>query len=279
MVLSVLSGGLGNQMFQFSIGYRLALKQNSTLILDLSELERDNKRTYSLSNFPVNVRLVKKNILETGWFFKLLNGIPKNWIEIEEKKEFNFDATVLNLKDNVRLKGYWQNPEYFDSIKEDLFKIFKPINTSSIDSTLLEEIQKNSSISIHIRRGDYANDYITNQVHGLLPMSYYQSAIELIESRTGLDNLEIFVFSDDINWCKENFKLRSNIRFIENLDADIELHLMSLCHFNVIANSSFSWWGAYLNQNTDKLVVAPKQWFNKEIHDTSNLTPKDWIRI
>src|SRR3989344_4984067 len=142
---------------------------------------------------------------------------------------------------------------------------------------LASEISGTNSVSVHIRRGDYVTNANTNQFHGLCSLDYYNKAVSFISSKQ--NEMELFVFSDDIEWCKENLKYDFPIHFVETNDAHSDMYLMSLCKHNIIANSSFSWWGAWLNDNFQKIVVAPSQWIADASVNTQDLIPKGWIKI
>jgi len=143
-----------------------------------------------------------------------------------------------------------------------------------------QQILAKESISLHIRRGDYVSNVYTNSVHGTCSLDYYQQAVTLLESK--LNNPHFFIFSDDLAWAKEHLSFIENVTFVE-LDVNIpdhdEMFLMSQCLHHIIANSSFSWWGAWLNKNLDKIVIAPKRWFIDETYNTSDLIPDAWIRL
>jgi len=181
---------------------------------------------------------------------------------------------------NVFLRGYWQSEKYFidiaDILRQDLM-LKSP--SSRLNLELAKKIQSSLSVSLHVRRGDYAHDLATHQTHGLLPLDYYRAAINYILRL--FSDASFFLFSDDIPWIKENLKIDAPHCYVDHNtpQTDFEdLRLMSLCKHQIIANSSFSWWGAWLCQNPEKVVVAPRQWYRIEI-DTRDLVPEDWIRL
>lgn len=185
--------------------------------------------------------------------YKKINKINLNEIKFDNfynERYFNY-SKIPELK-NTLIKGYFQSEKYFDKYFNQIYSLF-------IDDEIIDKIKQNfffnNSLSIHVRRGDYLKkpDY-----HNILPVSYYLNGINYIEYKTNID--KIYVFSDDIKWCKNNL-LDNRCIFVESMKDYEELFMMSLCEHNIIANSSFSWWGSYLNLNNDKIVVAPKQWF------------------
>jgi hypothetical protein len=167
---------------------------------------------------------------------------------------------------------------YFKNI-ETIIKNDFIFNQNIIDKNkdLVSKIESCNSISLHVRRGDYVQNKITNQFHGLCSLKYYNNAIHYIEMK--IKNIEIFVFSDDISWCKENLKYNLPIHFMDTNDAHSDLYLMTKCKHNIIANSSFSWWGAWLNTNKEKIVIAPKQWFADQSVITQDIIPAQWIKL
>lgn len=272
MILVNLKGGLGNQMFQYALGRVLSLKNNTELVLDTSYFEISHpgatKREYALDIFEINN--------ETKKCFKIIFFI-KN---IFSKKErfFNFDPKILMLKDGVCLDGYWQSYKYFKNFEDVIRKDFtlKRIFSENIEG-LAKKIKSENSVCVHIRRGDY----IGNKLHDVLGFDYYERGLKEIEKRVKISN--IYVFSDDIAWCKKNIKLEHSITFVgdeySGQKAGGHLYLMSQCKNFLISNSTFSWWAAWLAENSHKVVVCPNKWFGDESINTNDLIPEDWIRI
>jgi hypothetical protein len=278
MVVSVLLGGLGNQMFQCASAYALASKLDSQMVFDISVLKQDPKRNFALGPFNIPAILIEKEIENLSWFKKLMIGIPSNIKNYKEPKDFIYDSGFFKQKEPIRLNGYWQNPRYFESVKEEIVKLFH-YKLSGTAKEWEEKILKNhQSVSLHVRRGDYVNDQQTNAVHGICSMAYYQEALEILKSQLTV-NFTTYIFSDDPEWCQSNFDFIEN-KVIMPIIGDVEdLTLMSRCKNNIIANSSYSWWAAYLNKNENKQVIAPRKWFNEATHNTEELTPKNWKRI
>jgi hypothetical protein len=278
MVVSVLLGGLGNQMFQCASAYALASKLDSQMAFDISVLKHDTKRDFALGPFNIPATLIETEIEKLSWFRKLLIGIPSNIKNYNEHSDFIYDPEFLNLKDPIRLNGYWQNPKYFESVQDEIVKLFQFNLFGSAKDWEIKIEESKESVSLHVRRGDYVNDQHTNTVHGNCSMGYYQEALEILKNQLS-ENFTTFIFSDDPEWCQSNFDFIEN-KVIMPIIGDVEdMTLMSRCKHNIIANSSFSWWGAYLNRNENKQVIAPKKWFNEATHNTVELTPKNWKRI
>ena len=247
---------MGNQLFQWAYGKSLAVKYNTSLLLDTSFYSNqtvDTFRNYELDKFP---NLIYQNP----------NNELKETIKVDDN--FHYNELLYNENYNYYLNGFWQSEKYFlknsDLIREQL----QP--TIEIIEKLKQQIN-GKSVSIHVRRTDYVT---SNGFHPVQTIEYFNKAVETIGYYD-----QLFVFSDDINWCKENLKYK-NILFVENQDNLEDMWLMSLCDHNIISNSSFSWWGAWLNQNKDKIVISPKNWFGSQSNlNDLDITPIDWIKI
>lgn len=256
MVITKIQGGLGNQMFQWAYGKALSIKHNTDLLLDVGYYSNqgiDTPRKFDLINFP-NLTY-KQPQLEN-----------KNIVQVND----NFYYSDLKYDENYNyfLNGFWQSEKYFIDIEEIIRKEL------AIDKETEEKLKNNiigNCVSLHIRRTDYVT---SNGYHPVLTMDYYHLALEIIEN---YDN--VLIFSDDVEWCKNNLSFK-NMVFIENNTNIEDLWLMSLCNHNIIANSSFSWWGAWLNNNTDKIVIAPKKWFGEYTNlNEKDIIPNKWLKI
>ena len=290
MIIVKLNGGLGNQMFQYALGRMLAIKNKTRLKLDLTSFyhtkKSDTPRKYSLNvfNLPEDT-LFYKPILPKSTITKKIhtliskNSEKKNNIVIE--KNYKFDKNILNSPNNTKLIGYWQSEKYFNDIEKILKNDFTfPQKTSSKNNKLINSIKKENSISIHVRRGDYVKVKKTKEYHGILGVKYYQKAIKIINNKVNKPSW--YVFSDDINWCRKNIKPDKNIKYIDHNRGDKsyeDMRLMSLCKHNIVANSSFSWWGAWLNSNMSKIVIATNKWFSNVSINTDDLIPSEWKKI
>ena len=264
MIITKLSGGLGNQMFQYSLAWHLAIRNNDDkLRFDLSEFKNDiNNRQYGLNDFNIIGRPL------------LITDIKESLLSIKQKNHY-FDKSVLDKKGNLYITGTWICEDYFKDIREVLIKDFTlKKGLDERNKKMLKLIKDTNSVAIHARRTDYVNNPSTKNFHGNCSLDYYYDAIfkmeELVEDPT------FFIFSDDIEWCKK--KLRSSYSiFIEGNPPHIDLELMKNCKNFIIANSSFSWWGAWLSENPDKIIIAPDKWVIGV--DEGDIVPKDWMRI
>ena len=289
MIAVQLTGGLGNQLFQYAMGRSLAIRNNAVLKLDLSFFETYEWHEYSLDPFNIEKNVLqsadriyfernKKNLFKR--IIRKLFGLQPNYIC---EKNLSFDEQYLQIKNPAYLFGYWQCENYFKENEQLLRKEFSvKIPPSTENQKLLDEIRGVESVSLHIRRGVFVNVDFVNKTHGTCSMEYYEAAINIISGR--FNNPVFYIFSDDINWAKENLEIQHVHRFVDinNDKTDYEdLRLMFSCKHNILANSTFSWWGAWLNNNPDKLVIAPKQWFADPNKNklSQTIIPNSWIRI
>jgi hypothetical protein len=286
MVISRIFGGLGNQMFQYAVARALQLKKQDTLKLDTTFFPKQNLRGYELDNFKIigskasamEIERLKGKDSIVNRLGKRLGIETRPLSYYEEKETAIYDAQALQLNGDIYLDGYWQNHNYFKSIRNQLLEDFvlkKPLSSAS--KRYLEEINLSTSIGIHIRRGDYVANPKTNQTHGLCDLDYYQRAVKYFLEGIG-DSCMYFIFSDDINWCKEHLGFIKNLTFVENTESAIEdFELLKNCEHQIIANSTFSWWAAWLNVNKEKLVIAPKVWWAAKPEKT--LALRNWVKL
>jgi len=297
MIIVSIYGGLGNQMFQYACAKALALRLGVELELDISlvcdrtESENFTFRNYELDAFNIidqiaNINVVRKyvpNIYNASDLSKKLFKIKRFLTRktfYYEKTKFQFENRINLINDNSLIFGYFQTEKYFLSIREELLKIFtlKEVIVNE-NRLILNDINKNNSVSIHIRRGDY----LKLSYQELDIQNYYSKAIEIIREK--VKNAVFYIFSDDQLWVEENFKqfdiekvvIKNNI----GKKSFMDLFLMSQCKYNICANSTFSWWGAWLNTYPDKIVIAPKKWFKEGEFEkcTYDLIPVDWLQI
>jgi hypothetical protein len=286
-------GGIGNQLFQYSAGQALALKHNTALKLDLSFLNADpnnlhTKRSLELDAFHLDYKIANESDLKVykqkGLFSKLVKRFfpfLSNKHRLVNESQFNFNSDFFSYPKNVYLNGFWQSEKYFKNIREVLLKeiVIRDEMTAQCKE-MRDKILNSDSVSLHIRRGDYITNKNANSFHGVLSMEYYSKAIDLLSKE--FKDLTFFIFSDDMDWVKSNFKIQNKIEYIDFTAGEkncFDLYLMSLCKHNIIANSSFSWWGAWLNKNENKKVIAPNRWFLSKDVNTSDLIPDTWIKL
>ncbi len=305
MIIVELKGGLGNQMFQYALARILAHKHNTQLLIDISAYSYPDGydpasidvRLYELGAFNIHGQTTtdkpRKKLIKIRkehksrkavslCLCKLVNMFSSSFMPmIYERKNIGFDSSLLDLPDNVFLRGYFPSFKYFDNnrdlIKKDFSFAAPPDNESQ---KMIDKITSVNSVSIHIRRGDYiTNQRVTNKF-GLCGLSYYKKAIEHISQKTAPPHF--FVFSNDPKYVKQNIKTDHSITYITHNKGQKgyqDLRFISRCKHNIIANSSFSWWGAWLNDNPKKIVIAPSPVFDKLFMDDNDFIPKDWIHI
>ena len=293
MIIAQITGGLGNQMFQFATAKALSLHLNADLKLDLESFkqeivpELEVPRKFELTAFQ-NFEF-KEASLDEIYSFNSMNIISKRIQKlipgykrtIYNEPKYVFDKNFFKANIPIYLKGHWQSEKYFKRFGKEIKEIFelKDLLIEEVKE-LGKEISKQNSVSIHIRRGDYLRLPIILDWHGVLEKEYYFKAIEIVRSQ--IVNPQIFYFSDDINWVNnELMPTYPGTIISENISKTHyhDFYLMQLCKNQIVANSSFSWWAAWLNSNPQKIVIAPKKWFNNAPYETKDLIPEDWIRI
>jgi hypothetical protein len=281
MIVLMLQGGLANQMFQYAVGRRLALLRNTTLQIDVSWYDKAaqadgvGKRVYELGPLAIEEHIYQPNLLNRALLKTFGHGIYS-----DEAEPYVFHPEVLELPDYTRLFGFFQNEHYFKGISDIIRNEFvlKAPPTGKNKAMLAEITANPQATSVHVRRGDYATSATHSAFHGLKGFDYYREAVRVITKTTPKPTF--YVFSDDPEWCKHNLKLKAPTIYVDhNTYGGEDMRLMSACKHNIIANSSFSWWGAWLNPNPDKVVIAPRQWVNDPMVDTSDHIPVEWTRI
>lgn len=289
MIIVKLMGGLGNQMFQYAFGKSLEAKFNSPIFFDKSwfdqKFENVTPRVFGLDAFNISLHFIDPKRLffrnpQHSWF-KILKQKIKGKIVCQKITEACFSFNQIKPNGNFYLEGYWQNNEYYEGIRKIIVEEFHfPKFSRPEDINLQDIILGCESVAVHIRRGDYVSSPKTNQYHGTCSMKYYKDAVNKILFE--IPNAKFFLFTDDPDYVKSNFGFLSDWTLVsDNRRAEVdELNLMHLCKHFIIANSSFSWWGAWLSRNPNKIVVAPKRWYkNEEANEKCKIVPKDWTKI
>jgi hypothetical protein len=290
MIIVKLKGGLGNQLFQYTVGRALAEIHKTELKLDISLFVNYEFHDYSMKPFNIQENIASNDEIESLKSRKLsvvqrlinkflpagLKFVPGYLTE----KHFDFDPQILKLKNDVYLDGYWQSEKYFADIGEIVRREFT-IKTlpEGKNQEVKESILSSESVSLHVRRGTYLLPQF-NSVLEPCPLVYYEKCVKYISGI--VDKPHFFIFSDDPEWVRENLILPYQSTYVDFNDGknDFEdLRLMSLCKHNIIANSTFSWWGAWLNSNSKKIVLAPAKWFRDPKRKTKDLFPESWIKV
>jgi len=292
MIISRLAGGLGNQMFQYAAGRALADCLGTSLGLDLSAMRNSTNsvtmRAYELDYFSIKGELVDSNSLLLG---DIASKFPSLFGLIKRKKVFkessiDYMPRFFTCSDETLLIGHWQSHRYFINIAESIYEEFQPRNPFCPENAEFAKIliSDEHSVALHVRRGDYLTLPSASNFHGSLGDAYYKQAIKLATLHD--DKSNIIIFSDDMEWCRHHFSGLINAHFApspENAQPWEDLVLMGLCRGNVIANSSYSWWSAWLGDMrygvSNRLVVAPKRWFLRQAYCASDRFPAHWALI
>ncbi|MGN0030669.1 MAG: alpha-1,2-fucosyltransferase [Candidatus Gastranaerophilaceae bacterium] len=277
-----IQGGLGNQMFQYAFMRALSLKYNFKAMLDISYFYIDKfsnpdvaVRKFLLDNYNIQLGIADINVIrQYGFHIPILNRV----FETPNCAGKYLDFLQKERSGSKYFIGYFQSEKYFKECRDVILKDFElktPLDAKNVQ--LLSQIKDTNSVSIHIRRGDYLK---LQHIYQICSLEYYYEAINFISKR--IENPHFYIFSDDIDWAKNNLKINHPHTFVDinsEKNCCFDLELMKNCKHNIIANSTFSWWGAWLNENTDRIVISPKQWCcTDEIH-MDDIICDDWIRI
>lgn len=291
-IIMRLKGGLGNQLFQYAAGRRIAETNNLSLKLDLSWFKDQPGRPYSLNHFAISEDVASPAEIAQ------LNGLK--WARLKEnlpyirdfggpyyqrtsvrERTLDFDPNILKISESAYLDGYWQSEKYFRDIEDIIRREFSVITRPDEENANHARIiQSSTAIAVHVRRGDYVSSPFAKRYHGVCTLDYYHRAIEYILSE--VDNPRFFIFSDDPRWAQKNLKIDAPTTYVSHNSPDRnyeDLRLMTYCKHYIIANSSFSWWGAWLSQYRDKIVIAPEKWFQATDYNDKDRLPQEWIRL
>lgn len=292
MIISRLAGGLGNQMFQYAAGRALADCLGTSLSLDLSSLRSRSKsmtaRAYELDSFHTSAELLDPAELLLP---NLANKFPSlvsliNRRQVVKESGVDYMPSFFRSPDKTVIIGYWQSHRYFSNIAEKLFTEFQPRTSFCTENGEFAKLlaENKHSLALHIRRGDYVGLPSAYHFHGSLDDTYHRGAIKLANQYD--DGINIFIFSDDIEWCRTHFCGMTNVVFAPspaNAHPWEDMMLMGLCRGNIIANSSYSWWSAWLGDmrygGKNRLVIAPKRWFARQIFCAADRFPVHWTLI
>ena len=292
MIISHLIGGLGNQMFQYAAGRSIAIKRRCEFKVDVSDFSgyhlHQGFELEKIFNCQINLATNKDltNMLGLQGHQKIRTFLSRSslsWLRVKEfivEPHFEYWPELRSSPENSYFRGYWQSEKYFLDVVNELrsdFAFKSPMTAVNLE--LAKKIQSENSVSLHIRRGDYVQNPKANAVHGTCTLNYYSEAMRLMIDKVGKPH--IFIFSDDIDWVRKNLSIPTPHTFVyQNIGAESyrDMQLMSICKHNIIANSSFSWWGAWLNADPNKVVISPKKWFQNG-NDIKDLIPSQWRSI
>jgi Glycosyl transferase family 11 len=288
MVIVRLTGGLGNQMFQYAAGRALADRLGAELLLDTRAFEyvvafrAYTRYAYALSPFNLRARLATAAdlndwpawVVEIGMRLRLVRPLFRRWYF---ESGITYDPSVVTLRESISLVGYWQSERYFidcaDRIRAD-FTLREPL--AGANAKLLELARSANSVGLHVRRGDFVTLNDAAQVHGVCSIDYYRRAIDLVRKRC--PECHFLVFSNDPQWARAELPLGASAVFVTGNEQQPEqdLALMSACKHHIIANSSFSWWAGWLGYSPDQIVIAPSPWYLSPKLDARDLAVSGW---
>ncbi|WP_165730495.1 alpha-1,2-fucosyltransferase [Polaribacter sp. 20A6] len=294
MIIINLKGGLGNQMFQFAVASIVAEKSKQLVKIDNTYYDNvaigATPRNYELSIFDKFFKIAsegeRKKFLKNSYLKKIKKKIGVKYARVYKEPSLNYQPKLLCLNGPIYLEGYFQSYKYLMGWEDYIRKLYSfPIEDLGMkNKSFLKKITgSENSVGIHIRRGDYVSEKKFKDFHGICTKEYYLKAIEYFTNT--YKNVTFVFFSDEIDWCEREFSdIGFSTIFVKDnsgVDSWNDLFLMSSCNHNIIANSSFSWWGAWLNNNSKKQVIAPRNWYaNEEANKSSNdIIPESWIRL
>ena len=293
MVITKVYGGLGNQMFQYAAALCLASLRGVTVRYDLSWFRRYHLHQGFELHRVFSVEIPEATGLD---YFRVLGWRGHHWLRAQllrpslralrpaayvQEPHYQFWPGFHSLPGRVYLDGYWHSERYFiaaERLVRDAFRFRHPLSGRNLE--LSQHMASCNSVAVHVRRGDFASDPAINAVHGLTSLAYYRAAIGLTQAR--IEDPCYFVFSDDMEWAREHLQIDAPCSYVDHnrgLESYNDLRLMSLCKHHIIANSTFSWWGAWLGQHPGQHAVAPSRWFQAQDKDTADLIPARWERI
>ena len=290
MIIVRLMGGLGNQMFQYAFGRRLAVDRGVLLKLDLSWFPTQDKRKFELDKLNIKAEIARESEINKIRYFsknqllRKIYSIYQGRLDyykrsfINEKNALEHDPNLTVAPRHCLLSGYWQSEKYFIKVAKFIQSEFTLSQPLSREAKELEKIICNTknTVSVHVRRGDYISEK-TN--HWVCSVDYYEKAIRFIANEVYQPHF--FFFSDDIDWVKKYLRIQHPATYIDNQNThnDVEdLFLMSQCRHHINANSSFSWWGAWLGEKDGSIICTPSRWFENRPFPKDRV-PERWLRL
>lgn len=283
MIVARIFGGLGNQMFQYAAGRALAIRHGTELTLDLRMFRTYSLHQYSLSRFGIRAAAADERSLRAHGRAKLalVARLPVGTLRsCYLEHPFGTHAAWDRVAANAYISGYFQGEFFFQEAASSIRDEFLPVAAPGPQNDAVTDLMADcESVALHVRRGDYVSDRATFDIHGACSIDYYRAAVDALRRR--LDRPRFFVFSNDFPWAREHLSLGDDAVFVDwNAGApELDLHVMSRCRHHVIANSTFSWWGAWLGSHPGQVVVAPDPWFDSVALDASELLPERWVRV
>jgi hypothetical protein len=290
-VVARVEGGLGNQLFQYAAARSLADRLQCGLLLDVRGIAENGDRPYQLDIFHARADIANHNVLDAlpSWRSSRAGRIRQSLSfampgtvrsSVFWPRSFAYDGRIERLQHPVYMVGYWQSERYFAWNRSRLLQDLTLLSGNTADIDWLRKINNSNSVSLHVRRGDYVSSTSAAQHHGTCDMAYYQHAIASLVQRQ--PDIEVFVFSDEPQWAADNLHLSVPTHIVDANSPEcghLDLELMRQCRHHVLANSSFSWWGAWLCVHAEQLVYAPGRWFADPSIDATDIVPARWRRL
>jgi len=299
MIIVRLRGGLGNQLFQYAAAYALASHYGAELKGDAYTYSKHKYRKLELKKFRIGYKEAsRKEVHQFTGSNPLVRYFNKqeNYLRcpmVFAQPHYHFYEDFFQLPSSIYLSGYFQSEKYFKTVEDEIRKMYLLNDTwDTQNEDIILRMKETTSVAIHVRKGDYSSNTSYASFFGQLDDNYYKSAISRMKEK--FHQPQFFFFSDNIEMCRKTFSYVEHATFVSHNQGDNsfkDLLLMSSCHHQIIANSTFSWWAAWLNSSSDKLVIAPKRWFNKEystlrlpvyparLYNTKDLIPPDWVKL
>ncbi len=289
MIIVKAQGGLGNQMFQYAFGRALSVTHDIPLAIDTSLFVDYPFHSYGLDRYALHATTLtvaearryarmKPRIGRRHFLHNFFFSDPRRYIV---ERHLPYDESMVVRREHAYYDGYWQTERYFSSIAEiirDEFTLRGDIDPKTL--ALRAEMSTHASVSLHVRRGVFANHPVFSKVHGSRGPEYFDRALAYIGER--VPNPHIYVFTDDRPWAREHIRPQFPTTYVEHTSAETpheDILLMSSCAHHILANSTFSWWGAWLNPSPSKIVIGPVKWFEQDKFDTSDILPPTWVRL
>lgn len=291
MIVARINGGLGNQLFQYATARAAAIRSDQPLILDTREYVTNPYRRFGLDRFRIDATICSTNSFDgvrlppprkqvlSFVYWQLTTG---RRLRYYRERGLTFQPQVNELRGPAYLHGYFQSERYFadaaDTLRRELSIKAPPTEENA---RWLEDIGATQSVGVHVRRGDYVTNASASQTHGTCSPEYYLNGARRIIERTGISPT-FFVFSDDPDWTQASIRLPGETRFVRHNDDEHnyeDLRLLTACKHHIIANSSFSWWGAWLAHQAGQIVIAPRSWFRDPQSHDDDIVPATWERM
>ena len=292
MIITRIRGGLGNQLFQYAAGHAASLRHGRPHYLDLRFYDNDKHRDYGLGRFNISAQVASTEMLPPAKETELLRYAAWKYFGTEPRyvKDMDFVKGLRIMPEFAQhkftgpayLAGLWCSECFFDDFASEVRNelTFKD-DLSVRGNEVLNQINSRSSVSLHVRRGDFVQNKAVYKRFGVCSIGYYKNALDCLANKIG-NEFSVFVFSDDLQWAKENLKFSLEMFFVDAASGRVpheDLILMAACDHHITSNSTFSWWGAWLDANSKKLVVCPEKWYAARRKRKYEMTPDGWIPL